>query len=1203
MHPNRWLSPSLRRLLITQLCGLTLAVTAYPQATTPDASATQTQPPAKPARTPKPQEVASKKPAEEDDAIVMSPFEVMADNKGYQGSNTASGTRLNSRLEDLASPISVVTKQQLLDTAAVDLNDIFRTETNVEGLSQYTEISLDRGAIIDTASNNPEAANRIRGMGQANITSSGMSVSSAIPIDIYNVDSVEINRGANSNIFGIGSTSGTVNLNMATGNMSRDITKATLMTDSNGTLRETFDLNRVIFKNKLAIRVLGSNEDHKFQRKPAKVDTKRFTFALRAQPFKKTSIKVSYETYDEKASRPNQLTPVETISLWQQFGGYTWNPSNWTLYDNKGAAVGQFIGATTGGNGLNAATLRSTYHFLAAADDSGNQRPMMGYIDGKVAYFTGVSSWTFNRFGALPTATAPAGNNVYDQRGNQRAIDFELPAFLQNVPDIVNPATGKPFGMVNSNLDRYIGMHTAADKAMYDWSSVNLYAPNLQTKNSGVFRWELEQSLISTDRQQLAFQIGALYEEVESKSHNFIGNGGDGNQAVIFLDINQTLPNGDPNPGYLRPLMRGRQPQVYSRPEKNFTNKAQVAYMVDFTRNAGWTKWFGHHNLLGYGEYRERKFVPGALRYRSQVADTSDLVRSVGNSDSLNTRYYVGDATGYNFDDPTTAPPTEGVFPYTYWSTEYGGVGRDRLGDPQWRTTNVAVREVWFSQNAQRNENRALGMIWQGYFLKDRIIPTLGYRKDRIRFTGANPFTQQIQYGNSFYADTSVGVFDFPDSYNLTDFRTGAREQKGPTRTRGIVVKPFRWLHFSYNKSNSFEPANLAVDSYGDILPSPQGQSEDYGVRLSLLDEHLWVSVNRYEATTTNSRNGGAAVLAGRVIPFDVDTNETDPDNAFGGVSSANQQDLFDWYFFKIWGDTSAAANGQPNYNGTGDPVYLATHHLTTLQQVTDHVYDLMHYDKEIARKTNNVPSGTTRTATNDVTSKGTEIEINYRTRNWNLKITGAEKKTIDSNLAAGITKYIKERQPVLEAASYTNLTTGVTTSYWNSVWSGTQTHKDTWYTNVLSVYNPLVANLGKPRPQVRRYSMSATTSYNLVGMTHQKYLKNVRLGGTLSWASKASIGYGYGTPELDVATNVYWIRTLNPDKRFYDKARFSLDSWVAYDFRMFRDRIKSSVQLNVKNMLENGRLQGVATNTDGTAWAYRIIDPRLYQLTLNMEL
>src|SRR5262245_57782441 len=48
-----------------------------------------------------------------DEVIALSPFEVVSDNKGYYGANTMSGTRFNSKLEDLGASITVMTKEQM----------------------------------------------------------------------------------------------------------------------------------------------------------------------------------------------------------------------------------------------------------------------------------------------------------------------------------------------------------------------------------------------------------------------------------------------------------------------------------------------------------------------------------------------------------------------------------------------------------------------------------------------------------------------------------------------------------------------------------------------------------------------------------------------------------------------------------------------------------------------------------------------------------------------------------------------------------------------------------------------------------------------------------------------------------------------------------------------------------------------------------
>ena len=95
------------------------------------------------------------------EVVQLSPFEVSAaQDRGYLATSTMSGTRLNSKIEDIAASLSVVTKQQLLDTAAVDINDVFLYEANTEGTAQWTSFSNDRGTISDDIQANPTGATR-----------------------------------------------------------------------------------------------------------------------------------------------------------------------------------------------------------------------------------------------------------------------------------------------------------------------------------------------------------------------------------------------------------------------------------------------------------------------------------------------------------------------------------------------------------------------------------------------------------------------------------------------------------------------------------------------------------------------------------------------------------------------------------------------------------------------------------------------------------------------------------------------------------------------------------------------------------------------------------------------------------------------------------------------------------------------------------
>jgi hypothetical protein len=64
-----------------------------------------------------------------------------------------------------------------------------------------------------------------------------------------------------------------------------------------------------------------------------------------------------------------------------------------------------------------------------------------------------------------------------------------------------------------------------------------------------------------------------------------------------------------------------------------------------------------------------------------------------------------------------------------------------------------------------------------------------------------------------------------------------------------------------------------------------------------------------------------------------------------------------------------------------------------------------------------------------------------------------------------------------------------------------------------------------------------------------------------------------------------------------YDAGNYYTDLWIAYQRRIFRDKIGLKLQLNVNNAFEDGRLMPTQVNFDGSPWAFRIIDPRQFIL------
>ena len=80
-------------------------------------------------------------------------------------------------------------------------------------------------------------------------------------------------------------------------------------------------------------------------------------------------------------------------------------------------------------------------------------------------------------------------------------------------------------------------------------------------------------------------------------------------------------------------------------------------------------------------------------------------------------------------------------------------------------------------------------------------------------------------------------------------------------------------------------------------------------------------------------------------------------------------------------------------------------------------------------------------------------------------------------------------------------------------------------------------------------------------------------------------------------------MRTLDRNRPVFDDSRFYVDLSAGYGLRLFSDKVRTRLQLNVRNALEGGRLQAVAVNPDGAPFAYRIVDPRQFILTATFDL
>jgi outer membrane receptor protein involved in Fe transport len=1021
--------------------------------------------------------------------VQMSPFTVETDDEsGYYASNTLSGTRLNSKIEDLASSITVVTKQQMQDMAALDINDIFLYEANTEGTGNYTSFSVGRGGDVnDAIQSDPATANRVRGIASANTARGNYATNSSIPIDPYNIDAVEISRGPNSNIFGLGNASGTVNVIPARANVTRDISQVTARVDSYGGHRGSIDLNRPIIDGKLAVRASAVFENKGFERKPSKETTRRQQVMFTAQPFKNTTLRGSFENISQFARRPNSLTPRDTVTYWESAGRPTWDPITFTA-KVIGTAVGVFPQNQDNNLPLGLRSQGTGFY----------NRPSMFIDDGGVQY------WSVNRTTSGSNANSPNTNVRFLESGTDimRLRDSRFPLFT--TPGISN-------------------------QALYDWEEINYIAPNYSQLNAKVFNVELEQFILNTPRHLLAVQLGWFQEDTKRYSRNFIN----GNSAVLNVDINERLLDGSPNPYFLRPYLGASEPTAFQTPQLNDIYRGQIAYQLDLTRSRNkWVAALGQHRVSAYAE--DRKITSGTFRYWEIVLSDHSWLNTANRANSAAaarsyTRYYLGDDSGQNID---YAPPAlydlAGTYDFNWLNGSTG----------QWITEQAQFGEAARSA-AGRNQRhiRTKGVVTQNYFWGDRIVTTFGWRNDNQR--------SRDSFGP--VVDPTTGLVDFAPMDEWRDWTEG----EGDTKTKGVVVKPFDWLSFHYNESDSFVPASTQYTLFGDQLPNPTGTGEDYGLSLRLFDDKLVLRLNKYENFQKNARGGDGGIIATRANRMD-----------FGN----DGHNLEDW--------AREVVTLRLQNQGIAQP---------TEEQLIPGVTALMGVPDGWVTNI----QGKSISSTSDVKGEGYELEVSYNpTRFWTMKLTGARQESIDDNLSPDIARYIEERMPV-----WTTVRDDEGELWWTS------TNAQNFFNGVVNTpFRLAIANQGKPKSQVREWRANFLTNVRLAGFTNHHWFRNMAVGGSVRWESRASIGF-LGDPDSDGV-----IRELNPDKPVYDSARSYVDFHMSYSTRLFDDRVRARFQLNVRNAFEGGRLQAIGVNPDGSPYNFRIIDPRQIILSTTFD-
>jgi outer membrane receptor protein involved in Fe transport len=309
------------------------------------------------------------------------------------------------------------------------------------------------------------------------------------------------------------------------------------------------------------------------------------------------------------------------------------------------------------------------------------------------------------------------------------------------------------------------------------------------------------------------------------------------------VDINQELPNGQPNPHFGETFMyfSGLDSfnQTYST---NLAGRASATYNLDLNRI---NRWLGRYVFTGFAESRhtEGDFIDYDVNQAGAAVNTSGGPGLIA---------YTGGTAANGYRAQSAPTPPELVTDAPYISAT--GPITDSY------TTVTQLKEEYKAET----KLTTAAFVFQPFLFDGMVDGLLGIRRD----------TDRQGYLTTAGVDPASGIVN-PLPYG--QYSNGPLQSAAATtKTYGVVVHgpklrslDLSWLSVGYNHSENFVPNAGSVDLEGNPVSNPTGTTKDWSISADLLHHQLNVKVDWY--TTIAAGQPDTNVDAGVVqweIPF-----------------------------------------------------------------------------------------------------------------------------------------------------------------------------------------------------------------------------------------------------------------------------------------------------------------------------------------------
>ncbi|MFA5058331.1 MAG: TonB-dependent receptor plug domain-containing protein, partial [Opitutaceae bacterium] len=812
------------------------------------------------------QSTTDEKAEKTEEVVKLSPF-IVESTEGentYRANSTLAGTRVKTDLNDVASAISVVTSQFLKDTAVKNSQDllVYTPSTEVSGIAgNYSGFGGQKTYNESSKLINPSNNNRVRGLDAADNTRDYFLTD--IPWDSFNVGRIDLQRGPNSILFGVGSPAGIINASI-NGASYKTAYKIENSIDEYGSLRNMGDFNQVILPNQLALRISLLDDMENYQQKPAYNHQKRVYTALRFDrellgEGNHTSVNVKFEDGRVHSNNPRILPPNDMITPW---------------FDSTYNKV--TVNTGTVGNGY----LSSTSPAILLLRPGG-VASLQGASSGSdvKSYFTGGSSTP-----SLVISGSLSGGPGW---------------IVQAIRPLAMPTYGQ-YAAANLAGGSFYQDKVLTDSTVFDFFNNLLDGENKREWQS----WrtqniDLQQTFF---HDKLAFDFTYDRQDYTSGQSTLLAGG----YYAIGMEVNEILEDGSANPYLGRPYVAGSDAlgnYYYNTLRQSKRGIVTVDLKSEDYFGKNWFSYIlGRSVFTGLANEDERDYK---MVQWAEHATTPDLItmyfgtapnvpNTIAGNRIFDWIYYTGPslmsastAHGANLSpiNVRLTPAGSNVVRYFdgTWNTQPGAsnyVDPDALTynyvdyntgenvDPAKQSDNPANYVGWrngpvnwlsasnpadfpslvIGGNRQNYRDISQGFTWQGYLLGGDLVPTFGWRKDRV-----------INYDTNAQPDraTSIAPLDYPLD------PAGRREATGQSRNwSGVYHLPKKltsWLPWGmnislfYNESSNFKADAPRRNLTGNIIPNPEGNTREKGFMISLLDDRLTLKANWFRTTVSNA--------------------------------------------------------------------------------------------------------------------------------------------------------------------------------------------------------------------------------------------------------------------------------------------------------------------------------------------------------------